>query len=88
MVSLLRLSPQCRDRRMGRPGTRIRKPKNYPRFLGERGEVVLNLVLLLMSASLLYGGLFWLNKTYELRTKEHLHDFEARWNHLSKKYQD
>lgn len=41
-----------------------------------------------MSASLLYGGLFWLNKTYETRTKEHLHDFEIRWNHLGTKYEN
>ncbi len=57
-------------------------------FLGERGEITLNLILLLTTASLLYGGIFWLNKTYEHKTKEHLSDFEIRWNHLSKKYKD
>jgi hypothetical protein len=56
--------------------------------MGERGTIVLDLVLLLTSASFLYGGLFWLNKTYEKRTKEHLYDFQTRWNHLEQKYKD
>ncbi len=77
-----------RFRRMERQCLRGRLAHARPQFLGESGEAVINLVVLLMSASLLYGGLFWLNKTYEKRTKEHLHDFETRWNHLEKKYEN
>lgn len=88
MVLSLCLSPLRRFSRMERPRVRSRLSTDRPDFLGENGEVVLNFVTLLMSASLLYGGLFWLNKTYEKRTKEHLHDFETRWNHLGKKYEN
>jgi len=41
-----------------------------------------------MAASLLFFGLFLLNKLYEHRTKEHLYDFQNGWQHLEKKYQD
>lgn len=74
--------------RLGRKQFRSDQSPLEANLKGERGEAVLNLILLLTSASLLYGALFWLNKTYETKTKEHLYDFETRWNHLGKKYQD
>lgn len=55
---------------------------------GENGDIILPFVLSLMAGSLLFFGLFLLNKLYEHRTKEHLHDFQYRWQHLEKKYQD
>lgn len=82
LISLHRLN------RVERPRLRVCESQDPEKILGNRGEVVLSFTVLLMSASLLYGGLFWLNKTYEKRTKEHLHDFETRWNHLGKKYED
>lgn len=39
------------------------------------------------SASFLFLGLFLLNQLYEHRTKEHLYDFQNRWNKLEKKYE-
>ncbi len=84
----LYLSSLRRLCRLECPRLRSRLTRDRKKILGENGEVVLNFVVLLMSGSLLYGGLFWLNKTYEKRTKEHLHDFETRWNHLGKKYED
>lgn len=84
----LHFSALCRFGRMERQLLRSRVAQTHPEILGEDGEAVINFCVLLMSASLLYGGLFWLNKTYEKRTKEHLHDFETRWNHLGKKYED
>ncbi len=33
-------------------------------------------------------GLFLLNKLYEYKTKEHLHDFENRWQELEVRYKD
>lgn len=73
---------------LGRVPIRGPEPALKANLKGERGEAVFNLILLLTSASLLYGGLFWLNKTFEKRTKEHLHDFQTRWNHLGQKYKD
>lgn len=55
---------------------------------GENGDIVLPFVLSLMAGSLLFFGLFLLNKLYEHRTKEHLHDFQHSWQRLEKKYQD
>ena len=53
---------------------------------GERGEVILAFVLTIGAASLLFMGLFLLNKLYEYKTKEHLHDFENRWQELEVRY--
>lgn len=39
-----------------------------------------------MTGGILFAGLFWLNKTYENKTKEHLYDFQIRWNALEQKY--
>ena len=55
---------------------------------GERGDIIIPFILTLTAASLLFFGLFLLNKLYEHRTKEHLHDFQNRWHHLEKRYQD
>ena len=41
----------------------------------------------MMAAGLLFFGLFLLNKLYEHRTKEHLNDFQNRWQRLEKEYQ-
>lgn len=60
---------------------------NFPRA-GERGEIVLPFVYCLVIAGLLMGGLFWLSLAYESKTKEHLRDFQNRWNSLQKKYKD
>ncbi len=88
MEESLHLFSLQRINRVECPRLRICESTDPEKFLGNRGEVILSFTVLLMSASLLYGGLFWLNKTYEKRTKEHLHDFETRWNHLGKKYED
>lgn len=55
---------------------------------GERGDIILPFLLCLLTGSLLFSSLFWLNQRYELKTKETLHDFQNRWNHLEEKYQD
>ena len=55
---------------------------------GERGDIVLPFVLTLMASSLLFLGLFLLNKLYEHRTKDHLNDFQNRWQYLEKRYKD
>ena len=62
--------------------------KNNLQDQGERGEVILPLILCILTSGLLFSGIFWLNRTYELKTKEHLSDFQTRWNNLEKKYQD
>lgn len=62
--------------------------QNSLHFRGENGEVILPLILMMASAGLLFGGLFWLNKHFEYKTKEHLSDFTKNWNSLQKKYQD
>lgn len=41
-----------------------------------------------MGASLLFLGLFLLNKLYEHRTKEQLREFQNHWNTLEQKYKD
>lgn len=38
--------------------------------------------------SLILGGQLWLNQHYEMKTKEHLRDFQTRWNRLQEKYQE
>lgn len=55
---------------------------------GERGDVILPFIITLMAASSLFFGLFLLNKLYEHKTKDHLNDFQNRWHHLEKRYQD
>jgi hypothetical protein len=49
---------------------------------GERGEFVLAFALGLVLTGVLLGGLLWVNKHYELKTKELLEDFQRRWNEL------
>lgn len=41
-----------------------------------------------MLGSILFAGLFWLNKHFEKKTKEHLNDFSNKWNYLEEKYQN
>jgi hypothetical protein len=41
----------------------------------------------MMAASFLFLGLFLLNKLYAHRTKEHLYEFQNRWNSFEQKYQ-
>ncbi len=69
---------------------RARKNKAQDRFRyrGEAGEVIFPVVLALATGSILFGTLFWLNKHYEKKTKEHLSDFRENWNRLEKKYQN
>ena len=55
---------------------------------GESGEIVLPLVLVLLTASFLFGSLFWLNTHFEKKTKEHLNDFRKDWQTLEGKYKD
>ena len=55
---------------------------------GERGDIVLPFVLTLMASSLLFLGLFLLNKLYAHRTKDHLNDFQNRWQYLEKRFKD
>ena len=62
------------------------QPQDQVHRRGERGEVILAFVLTIGAASLLFMGLFLLNKLYEYKTKEHLHDFENRWQELEVRY--
>lgn len=64
------------------------KAQNEIRSKGERGEVVLPLVFAILSGSLLFGSLFWLNKYYEKKTTEHLSDFTKSWKRLEERYKD
>lgn len=64
------------------------KAENQIQIRGEAGEVVLPLVLALVTASFLFGSLFWLNKHYENKTQEHLSDFRKDWNRLGQKYKE
>lgn len=41
-----------------------------------------------MAATLLFFGLFLLNKLYAHRTQEHLNDFQNHWQRLETKYQN
>ncbi len=66
----------------------LAKTRHQPRGQGERGDVVLPLVLSLMLSCGLFGSLFWLNKHYEKKTKEHLSEFQKNWRKLSEKYQN
>lgn len=52
----------------------------------EAGDIILPLLLSLGAASILFMGLFLLNKLYHHRTKEHLHEFKNKWQYLEKKY--
>ena len=61
---------------------------NLLRSKREAGEIILPFILSLMGASLLFLGLFLLNKLYEHRTKEHLREFQNHWNTLEQKYKD
>jgi len=54
---------------------------------GERGDIILPILLSMMAASFLFLGLFLLNKLYAHRTKEHLYEFQNRWNSFEQKYQ-
>jgi hypothetical protein len=81
--SALRSKSDRRRRPGGKPHTQARVPGR-----GEDGDIILPFVLTLMAGSLLFFGLFLLNKLYEHRTKEHLNDFQYRWHRLEKKYQD
>lgn len=63
---------------------RFSHPRDRLLIQGERGDIILPFILCLLTASLLFTSLFWLNKTYEQKTKEKLHDFQNRWNHLEK----
>lgn len=74
--------------RGSKPGVRSDQPQDQVHRRGERGEVVLPFVLTIGAASLLFVGLFLLNKLYEYNTKEHLHDFENRWQELEVRYKD
>ena len=38
--------------------------------------------------SLLFGGIFYMNKTYESKTREELLEFQTEWKKLSQKYQN
>jgi hypothetical protein len=62
--------------------------KNQLYLRGEAGEIILPLVLTIVTGSFLLGSLFWLNKHYEIKTKEHLSDFRKDWNSLEAKYKD
>lgn len=55
---------------------------------GEQGDIILPLLVCLMASSFAFGGLFWLNLHFEKKTKEHLNDFQTRWNHLVDKYKN
>ena len=52
----------------------------------EAGDITIPLLVSLGTASLLFLGLFLLNKLYHHRTKEHLHEFKNQWEQLEKKY--
>lgn len=64
------------------------KTKDAFRIKREAGDVSVPLVCALMISSFIFGSLFWLNKHYENKTKEHLSAFTKDWNHLQKKYKD
>ena len=70
----------------------LQKRKSYAQAQlpghGERGDIILPFILTLMAGTFLFYGLFLLNTLYENRTKEHLHDFQNRWEYLEKRYQD
>ena len=70
---------QCR-------GQRADKTKNSLRSHGACGEIVLSLILSVSLGMMLFLGLFILNKHYERKTKDHLHDFQNHWNRLEKKF--
>ena len=71
-----------------KPRVRSNQPQNQVHRRGERGEIILPFILTIGAASLLFMGLFLLNKLYEYKTKEHLHDFENRWQELEVRYKD
>jgi hypothetical protein len=73
-------SHQCR--KLGVPPSRHSLPGE-----GDRGDIILPILLSMMAASFLFLGLFLLNKLYAHRTKEHLYDFQNRWNSFEQKYQ-
>ena len=52
----------------------------------EKGEATLSLVLVLLIGGILFTGLLWLNRHFEMKTKEHLRDFQKDWKTLAKKY--
>lgn len=67
---------------------RNHRTKAYLPGRGEGGDIVLPFILTLMASSLLFLGLFLLNKLYEHRTKDHLNDFQNRWQYLEKRFKD
>lgn len=70
------------------PFPRANQSSSKNKFQGEAGEAVINLLLVVTAASVLFLGLFSLNRAYERKTKEHLNDFQKRWNRLEERYQD
>jgi len=82
-LSSLRRKPQDRG-----AGLRAIFPSSSLRNIGEAGEVILPLLLSLVLGGFLMTSLVWLNEHYKKKTKEHLSDFEQRWNHLDKKYKN
>ncbi len=73
--------PQGRSLDVGEP-----KTQDDLRSFRERGEAVLPLVLTILMGSFLFSSLFWLNKHYEQKTKEHLSDFAKNWKRLEERY--
>lgn len=61
--------------------------KNFLSFLGERGDSLLAFILIITSSMALFGSLYFLNKYFENKTKEHLYDFKKKWDHLETRYQ-
>jgi hypothetical protein len=53
---------------------------------GEKGESIIPMVFLLISASILLGSLVWLHRFFENKTREHLYEFKKNWNSLSQRY--
>lgn len=82
-VKTLFFKPQDISQTMGKNTT-----KNKLSIRGESGEVILPLVFTLITGSFLFGSLFWLNKTYEQKTMEHLSEFRTKWNKLEEKYKN
>jgi hypothetical protein len=65
-----------------RPESRGQQTKNSYPGRGDRGEVLIPFVLTLAAGTMLFFGLYLLNKLYAHKTQEHLNDFENRWNQL------
>lgn len=70
------------------PGLRRTNAKNKISHEGERGDITLPVLLSLLIGTTLLMGYFWLNRAYEIKTKEHLNDFQDRWHNLEKRYQN